>query len=367
MKLRYSHFADRIDIDLLEEALGIEPIDHPTPNEDRCYCPLPWNSHSNGDTTGKFSINREKKLYNCWVCGGGSLLDLAMAMRNEDMEPATKWLYQFANHEETDEEFMDELDRLLADPVDRQPTMPYFNKHVLSRFDDNIEEAKEWDGEKWVPFLERRGIDLATAVAWNLRYNAKAARPLKDVAYYGPAIYFPHFWQGRLVGWQQRWLDRESDRPRHVPKYTMTPDFPKNETLFGYDRANEFIKTVKPKFWAIWPVIVVESVPSALFLWSSGYPSVATFGSSVDERQLKLLRTFPHLVFAPDNDVPKDPSATPAGIKWLNQCVNYLERYTTVEALPTLDGAGADIGDLASTPELLHDYISLASETWEIQ
>lgn len=361
MKLRYSNFADRIDIDALEEALDIEPIDHPTPYEDRCYCPLPWNSHSNGDTTGKFSINREKGVYNCWVCGGGSLLDLAMAMRNEDMEPATKWLYQFANREETDDEFLDELDRLLADPEERQPTMPYFNEHVLTRFADPIEEALEWNGEEKVPFLERRGIARTTAVKFSLRYNATAARPLKDVGYHGPAIYFPHFWRGKLVGWQQRWLDREEDRPRHVPKYTMTPDFPKNETLFGFDHARAYLR-LDPKT----SIVVVESVPSALFLWSNGQPSVATFGSSVDESQLKLLRMFPHLILAPDNDLPKNPGAVPAGIKWLNLCAGYLERFTRVEALPVLDGAGADIGDLAQTPEILSDYLDLASASWEM-
>lgn len=359
MKLRYSSFAARIDIDELEEALGIDVIDHPTPDEDRAFCPLPWNAHSNGDTTGKFSINRDKRLYNCWVCGGGSLLDLAMTMRDEDMEPTTRWLHQFATHEETEEEFIEELDRLLADPVDCQPTMPYFNEHVLSRFTDDIEGAMEWNGEEWVPFLERRGISLEVATNFKIRFNHMAARPLKDDSYFGPAIYFPHFWQNRLVGWQQRWLDREEDRPRHVPKYTMTPDFPKNETLYGYTYAKSSTSWHKP-------VIVVESVPSALFLWSNGYPAVATFGSSIDESQLRLLRTFPSLILAPDNDVPKDPDATPAGIKWRNRLTEYLEPYTAVASLPVLPGSGADIGDLASNPEYLPDYISLAEESWEL-
>lgn len=358
MKLRYSHFAERIDIDALEDALGIDVIDNPTDYKDRCYCPLPWNSHANGDSTGKFLINREKRFYNCWVCGGGSLLDLVMAMRDEDMEPATKWLYQFANHEETDEEFVEELERLLADPKDRQPTMPYFNAHVLNRLDP-VTKAMEWDGAEWRPFLECRGISLEVADYFMLRFNPAAARPMKDVEYHGPAIYFPHFWTGRLVGWQQRWLDREEDRPRHVPKYTMTPDFPKNETLFGYDEARHRCGITKP-------VVVVESVPSSLFLWSNDCPSVATFGSSVDDAQLKLLRTFPWVILAPDNDVPKDPRATPAGIKWRNRLSEYLERYTRVESLPVLEGAGADIGDLAYDPSLLEDYLSLAVELWEV-
>ncbi len=359
MKLRYANFADRIDYDLLEDELGIEVIDHPTDYEDRAYCPLPWNSHANGDTTGKFSINREKGVYNCWVCGGGNILDLVMAMRDMDMEPAIRWLYDFANHEETDEEFIEELERLLTDPVERQPTMPYFNLRALDRFDDPIQSASEWVGSSTVPFLKRRGISLEVAQKFNLRYKADSARPLKDVEYFGPAIIFPHMWQGRLVGWQQRWLGREEDRPRHVPKYTMTPDFPKNETLFGFDFAKIEYK------WHC-PVIVVESVPSALFLWSNGYPAVATFGSSVGEAQLKLLRTFPSLILAPDNDIPKQEGATPAGIKWATTLMDYLDRFTTVSMLPLLKGAGTDIGDLAESPELLPEYIILAEGSWEI-
>lgn len=354
MKLRYSDFAPSIDIDALEEALGFEPIDHPIPDEDRGYCPLPWNSHSNGDTTGKFSINRKKRVYGCWVCGGGSLLDLAMAIRGEDLEPTIKWLYQFANRGETDEEFLSELDELLADPETRQPTMPYFNSHVLNRFSDPVEYAMEWDGEEWVPFIQRRGLDLDKLkdIGLGVCYNAHSARPLKEVEYVGPAICFPHFWVGKLVGWQQRWLDREEDRPRHVPKYTMTPDFPK-DTLYAFGNAMSNLE------WGQ-SVTVVESIPSCLFLWSHGYPAIATFGSSVSEKQLKLLRTFPSIYIAPDNDA--------AGFKWQQKITDYLERYIDLKILPHASTEkGADVGDLAKHPRLLQDLYSCASETWEVE
>lgn len=358
MKLRYSNFADRIDIDALEDALDIEPIDQ-TNNEDRFYCPLPWGLHSNGDTTGKFSINREKGVYNCWVCSGGSLLDLVMAMRNEEIEPAIKWLYQFANREETDEEFMEELDRLLSDPEDRQPTMPYFNIKALDRFSEPIEDAMDWDGDEAVPFLYKRGLDLAKLEFAHLGYCSRSYRPNKDVEYYGPSVCLPHFWNNRLVGWQQRWLDHPDDRPKHVPKYTMTPDFPKNETLWGFDyarmiiRNNSMLRRQCPNF-----VIVVESVPSALYLWSNNFPAIATFGSNVSQAQLKLLRCFTQIVLAPDND--------PAGIKWRDGITEYLERFVQVRSLPLVGSLGSDIGDIASMPEgILTDYIGLAEEAWE--
>ncbi len=367
MKLRYSDFAHSIDIDALEEALGFEPIDHPTPDEDRGYCPLPWNSHSNGDTTGKFSINREKRVYGCWVCGGGSLLDLAMAIRGEDLEPTIKWLHQFANREETDEEFLDELNRLLARPENRQPTIPYFNSHVLDRFSDPIEEAMEWDSETeaWVSFIERRALNLEAIEFAQIKYQAKAYRPLRHedpaqcIEYYGPAICFPHFWKGQLVGWQQRWLDQEEDRPRHVPKYTMTSDFPKNETLWGYDASKDRLRRNRViPYRPQEGVTVVESVPSALFLWSHGYPAVATFGSNISAAQLKLLRTFPNLYLGADNDA--------AGEKWVHELSAYLERYTSLLILPVVsDKVGADIGDLANDPSILDALYDYATETWE--
>jgi DNA primase len=332
VKLRYSEFAHRLDIDALEEALEFDPIESKD-GEDRGFCILPYNAHTNGDTTGKFSINREKKVYNCWVCGGGSLLDLAMATQDLEMEPAIKWLYQFANHEETDDEFLSHLDELLSDPADQKRPIPYFNARVLDRWSS---EEHEWYGE--------RGISEDVRERYGLRYAPLAKRTIKDEEYVGPSIILPHFWRGRLVGWQQRWL--EDDRPRWVPKYTMTPDFPKNETLFGYDQAME----------ANVPIIVCESVPSVLFLVSEGYAAVATFGSSVDEAQKKLLRRAPKgVILAPDNDE--------AGFKWTNSLANYLENYISVSILPVLDDIGSDIGDLAIQPEILPVYLEEAYNT----
>lgn len=332
-KLRYSNFADRIDIDAFEAALEFEPIESKD-DEDRGYCILPYNSHTNGDTTGKFSINREKKIYNCWVCGGGSLLDLAMATQDLDPEAATQWIYQFANREETDDEFFDHLDELLSVPADRQPAVPYFNDRVLARYDAATEH----------PWLKERGISNWAIDTFNIRFKPEATRTNGEESYQGPTILFPHFWQGQLVGWQQRWLGE--DRPKWVPKYTMTPDFPKNETLYGYDRAIDNHPGGYP--------VVCESVPSALFLWSMGIPAVVTFGSSVGESQMKLLRRFPGVILAPDNDE--------AGAKWTHTLESYLDRFIDVKILPVLDGTGSDIGDLAQLSDqcLVYDYLEVA-------
>lgn len=348
-KLRYSHFAHRINIDAMVEALNLDLTEDG--DELRGFCPLPWNAHKNGDTTGKFSINTRKRIYGCWVCGGGNLVDLVMALKDMDsMDDAIHWLYQFASHEETDEEFMEEFERLLADPAEQETPVPYFNTRVLDKWEPVVYEHEEY-GTMLNSWVCLRGIEPEIAELFELRFNPDSTRKYKDDVYTGPSIYMPHMWRGRLVGWQQRWLDEEDIRPRWVPKYTMTPDFPKNTTLYGFDQVLTLFEEEGEC-----PVVLVESVPSALFLWSHQQPAMATFGSSVSEDQMRLLRRFGHLILARDND--------PAGIKWEQSLIDYLDRFTHVQVLPPVsDEPGADIGDLAEYPELLKTHIGRAYDS----
>jgi DNA primase len=341
-KLRYSEFWDRINVDAFEEAIGFEPTDERNGN-DVGFCIWPEN-HSNGDTTGKFGIHREKRVYNCYVCGGGSLLSLVMELYDFDVDEATEWLYQFCEEDRrSDNEFVDEFLASFEDTQKRIATLPYFNERVLEQWDEPV--------PAW--WLDERGISPETVKEFNLRFNSAMRRPAPQKGrfseaddYTGPAIVLPHYWKGRLVGWQCRWLD--DDRPEWVPKYTMTTDFPKESTVYGYDQAMP----------APCPVVVLESVPSALFAHSCGHPSVATFGSNVNDAQLRLLRRFgPGVILAHDNDN--------AGIKWRDSLTEYLKRYIPVWHLPPVSGEpGADIGDIASSEEFFGDalweYLGLA-------
>lgn len=332
-KPRYSEFWDRINVEAFEEAIGFSPEDDRNGN-DVGYCLWPEN-HANGDTTGKFGIHREKRVYNCWACGGGSLLSLTMELYGYDVDEATDWLYQFCEDDtRSDREFVDEFMASFEDVKKRIETLPFFNERVL---DQHSAILPQW-------WLEERGITHQTCDAYSLRYNEKMRRPVpakgkfsSEEDYHGPAILFPHYYQERLVGWQCRWL--AEDRPEWVPKYTMTTDFPKDTTVYGYDLARQGNDG--------YPVIVVESVPSALFVISCGYPSVATFGSSINEPQLRLLRKFSTgVILAPDNDN--------AGVKFVNTATEYLKRYIRVWHLPPPEGeAGADIGDVQDLDEYL--------------
>ena len=238
--LHYLNFVDDINIDAVEEALGFSVIDHHK-GEDMGYCLFSAN-HTHGDTTGKMAINREKKVYHCWVCGGGTLLSLAMEVMDMDEEEATEWLNQYAaGYERSDSDFIDGFYDLLDSYQDKQvDRMPFFNVRVLDRFhsDGPEEELYEW--------ANARGISDEVVQSHGLGYGEmiRKAAPMRDKEkidddYYGPCIVFPHWWEGRLVGWQHRWLNHGIDTPKWLPKYTNTSDFPKSQTTLQLRRSSE--------------------------------------------------------------------------------------------------------------------------------
>src|ERR1019366_634876 len=101
-------------------------------------------NHKSGDSTGKFAIHRDKRVYNCFVCGGGSLLSLAMELRGLDVEQATDFLHQFTlRSSRSDADFQDHLLDMLDDVEHRVKSMPYFNPHVLERFDGSTNYFRE--------------------------------------------------------------------------------------------------------------------------------------------------------------------------------------------------------------------------------
>lgn len=352
--LHYQDFADSIDLDAFEEAIGFEPLEHKN-SEDIGYCPDLWGMHKHGDTTGKFAINRDKCVYHCFLCGGGNLLSLAMESQKMDEETATEWLHKFAVGDvRTDTQFVDDMFKLLDDYEEKKgDRMPYFNAHVLSQFHGELvgeeNELFEW--------CATRGITPEVAVEHQLGYNDwhKKIAPMRggekiDDDYFGPCVVFPHFWESKLVGWQHRWLNHGLDTPKWLPKYTNTSDFPKARTIYNYDHAMKHPGN---------RAIVVESVPTVLFLESMGLPAIATFGSGVKENQLRMMRWFENgVIVAPDNDAP--------GEKFARQVRDYLERYVDVTVLkPVTLSEGADLGDYIDTDDPvgnLYDHLE-----WSIQ
>lgn len=332
-KPRYSEFVYDLDIDAFESAINFEPTEQIGDN-DVGHCPDIWGMHAHGDTTGKFAIHRDKRVYNCWVCGGGSLLSLVVEMFDMEIDDATEWMRQFAHGDKrTDAEFEDYFMNLLDEVERHAATMPFFNERVLERFSAD---------PSW--FLTR-GISQEVIESYKLCYsnNAMKSSPVKehngvrkkiDDDYYGASAIFPHFWEGKLVGWQNRWMDWLPDKsktPKWLAKWTNTTDFPKANTLFNYDAALDSLQ----------PVVVCESVATVLLLTSFDVPAVSYFGSEPKEAQLRLLRHIQAgVILAPDNDS--------GGDKLLSIATNYLQNYIDVQHLPKVTKVkGADIGDYA--------------------
>lgn len=328
-KIRYSEFAHRIDVDAWAEAIGFEPKYEKLDGQEVVgFCLDPWGSHKNGDTTGKLAINREKRLFNCWVCGGGSLLSYTMAVKDMDEVEATDWLYQFTRViEESDEEFLSDIDRILFEAKAEQKAPPYFNANVLTKW------LGPHDDLALLDWMMERGISIEVIDRYRVGFNPELTRRSSKGDFTGPAVVFPHWWQDRLVGWQSRWL---CDFPKHIPKYIFTNDFPREESIYGLEHI----------YLSDHPVIVCESVPTVLFLASHGYPAVATFGASTTDEQLRWLRKLQQgVIVAADNDK--------AGDKFERALVHGLERYITVKVMERVPGDGADLGDLVGEEAVL--------------
>jgi DNA primase len=318
---KYSDFVDRLDVDALEEALGFDVLYQDGKGNDVGYCLFPEN-HSHGDTTGKFAIHRESKVYNCWVCGGGSLLSLVMEFKGWDSETAVEWLTQFVGDQRPDKNFVEDF--LLAfarDSQKRVETLPYFNPRVL---------------DQWEPayrYAEEQGLNNQVVDTYGIKYaaNMVKASPRRgkfadDEDYVGPAYIFPHYWNERLVGWQCRWLDE--DRPEWVKKWTNTDDFPKSETLYGWDR-----------FPGGSSRVVVESVKTVHRFADNHMACLSTFGDSVSDEQIRLLRRYKILLLCPDNDK--------AGRSWLAKLYHSLNRFVPeIAVAQPVPGLKSDMADI---------------------
>jgi hypothetical protein len=128
---------------------------------------------------------------------------------------------------------------------------------------------------------------------------------------------------------------------------TTPTTFPRFSTIYNYEGV----------YLAKQPIVVVESVPTVLFLLSHGYPAVATFGGSVTPEQVRLLRVCHQgVIVAPDNDNP--------GKKFEQILVSGLERFVDVRLCERVPGEGSDLGDLAHVEDgvqILHMLLAEAA------
>jgi DNA primase len=327
-RVKYSQFEERIDVPELCNAIGFNPEYEDNRGNLVGYCLWPEN-HSNGDTTGKFAIHPDKKLYNCYVCGGGSLLSLVMELYSWDSETAENYLRTFAGDARDDVDFVDDFLQAFANDAEKRvESLPYFNPRVLEKHEPAYE------------YGESVGLNAEVIEHYNVLYAPEYTKPspprgkyADEPNYVGPAVLWPHYWNDRLVGWQARMMD--DDRPEWVGKWINTVDLPKDSTLYGYHM-------LKPGF-----VYVVESAKTVLKLRQMGFQATGTFGSNANDAQLRLLRRFQSgLILCPDNDS--------AGEKWFTHLYDYLHRYVPLYGVAPVQGSKGDLADLSDEEAWAH-------------
>jgi hypothetical protein len=258
--------------------------------------------HSNGDRNPSASCNVEKKKYVCWAYWGGDLFHLIMKMEKKDdlhdIIPVVSDLLTGSVQES--DTFRDQLDRLFVRDSVYSIELPEYHSRIL----------KPWMFSH--PYLrEERGVSLEASSRLKLGWNQDTNR-----------IVFPHFWMGKLVGWQERAIPPRERWPGSTPqepKYKSTGGFPKAETLYGYDTA------VESK-----AVVVCESPMSVAKAASLGcsVPFVATFGAKVSNKQIDLLKDFSRVYVWMDND-----SRGTAGQYAERRIVKGLWRHTEVKVV----------------------------------
>lgn len=334
----WESIAESVRVDEVLDELGIR-IQHIHRGEHWASCPLP--THPGADASPSWSINEESLVYNCFVCGGGNLPGLVMQMVEGVIawEDALRWLAPFADVDvdgEDDAAFMKQLQGYLersekAPKRQRGTTLPYYSNSVI----DRLKTAP-------VALLAKWGIkDQRTVDEFRVKYDEERRRIKGGKEYIGPCIVVPHVWQGSLVGYQERWMD--DDRPKWVPKYTNSEDFPKAETLFNWDRAIAEVRELGGT------ANVVESAFTTMRLFELGYISVATFGASVSDKQIRYLGSLtPGVALSYDSDPDfknaKGQIVKGAGQKALKELTARLSSLIPVSVVPNV---GLDKGDLA--------------------
>lgn len=245
--------------------------------------------HKDQDRNPTASLNYQKLTYNCLGCGSsGGLLWFIATCRGETSQAARQWLEKTAGLGGN----VLELDAMLRflDAVYARP-----EKQPIPQYSEKLLDAWAYDH----PYLtEARGIDPEVYKRFRLGWDPNTDR-----------VVLPHFWQGRLVGWQTRkmppewqsveWtpkpLRADGDRAFDVhsgapgsPKFHSSPDFPKDSTIFNYDpRARE--------------AVIVEAMLSCLRHVEYRHFE-AVFGAEVTELQVKRLVKHDRVILWMDND-----------------------------------------------------------------
>lgn len=250
--------------DLLEE-FGAVSIRHRAVHHELTHgCLVNPELHTNQLHDPTASLNYEKLTYKCLGCHAqGGLIWLIVQIRKCAWDEARAWLNDTAG---TGEQVMP-LSRLLEfydalyQGPSRPPPIPVYAPSTLEPW---LQPCGPYRVHPWltegVPDMDikPRHIPEQNAIDLKLGWDRQ-----------DDTIVIPHFWEGKLVGWQKRRLSGDG------PKYESTEGIPRERTIYDYDPKRR-------------QAIIVES-PMSVARHRHVLPMEATLGSNVTDRQIKLI------------------------------------------------------------------------------
>jgi hypothetical protein len=233
--------------------------------------------HSDQDRNPTASLNFDRLTFKCLGCkASGGILWFISQMRGCSTREAYQWI---SDQTGTGGSTLDltlllqMLDALEVSNSSRVPIPTYPDRFLDPwRLTHPYLTDPRSEGGRGIPLTNVLSMQLGYAYEYPVSEHQTSER-----------IVIPHFWDGRLVGWQTRRLAADG-----TPKYLSSPDFPKDRTVYNYQRARSIAVVVEA------PLSVVQHVHAL--------PMEATFGASVTEDQVALLAKHPTVVLFFDND-----------------------------------------------------------------
>ena len=304
--------------DYLLNVLGVENLKNPGYEEVICSCPLPWGLHNNNDANPSFALNRNKLVWNCFVCGSGDIVQLTQYSLGVSQVEAFKILGKSLTPQDLSKEaIVNKLEALFQEGGTISKELPSYSDSVIARWEGYSEYLASRGVDEWIQMLMRTGEDA--------RHREKVVVGETETFQTQRRVVIPVFFKDKLRGWQKR----KTDDTAEGPKYKNSPGFPKDSVLYGYDSCKHDDL-----------LIVVESPLSALYLRSLEIENVvATFGTSVSDAQINLMKEFDSVYLWLDDDK--------AGKKRTLQILRgQLKYHSNLYVIPVL-GDGVDPGDLS--------------------
>lgn len=232
------------------------------------YCPMHLERTGKEDHNPSWSMNTETGVHHCFSCGyKGTLLTLVAEVRELktdwgrlDFEAAKEWL---RSNVEIDFELLSKQLEEMRDTYIYMPKPVEMSEARLAVFDS----PPQWA-------LDARGLSAEACALHSVKWDAR------QEAWITPIRNSDGF---KLMGWQEKGQTNRTfrNRPTGVTK---------SMTLFGIDS------------WKSGTMIVVESPLDVVRLSSYGITGgVSTFGASISEAQVDLMRMADKLIIAFDN------------------------------------------------------------------